>query len=84
MIRLLFFARLRENLGRSAETIELPPSVTTVRALTEWLRERGESWQRELQCDSAVRVAVNQKVANWDTGIADGDEVAFFPPVTGG
>ena len=84
MIRVLYFARLKENLGSSGEAIALPPAVRTVRQLVDLLRERGGVWQSELAGSKSLRVAVNQAIADWDAGVSDGDEVAFFPPVTGG
>jgi len=84
MITLLYFARLRETLGLSSEQATLPADVADVRSLTEWLRQRGGTWPEELAQDKPVRVAVNQDMADPDTTVRDGDEVAFFPPVTGG
>lgn len=84
MITLLYFARLRETFGLSAEQANLPADVTDVRSLTEWLRQRGGAWHEELAQDKPVRVAVNQDMADPDTAVRDGDEVALFPPVTGG
>lgn len=84
MITLLYFARLRETFGLSSEQASLPADVTDVRSLTEWLRQRGDAWLEELAQDKPVRVAVNQDMAAPDTAVRDGDEVAFFPPVTGG
>jgi molybdopterin synthase sulfur carrier subunit len=84
MITLLYFARLRETFGLSSEQADLPADVKDVRSLTEWLRQRGGAWQEELALDKPVRVAVNQDMAAPDTAVHDGDEVAFFPPVTGG
>ena len=84
MITLLYFARLREALGLSSEQADLPAGVTDVQSLTEWLRQRSGTWQEELAQDKPVRVAVNQDMADSDTTVRDGDEVAFFPPVTGG
>lgn len=83
-IQLLYFARLREVFGRDREQIELPGDVQNVAALTAWLRGRGEIWERELAPGKPVRVAVNQDMAAAETAVANGDEVAFFPPVTGG
>jgi molybdopterin synthase sulfur carrier subunit len=80
----LFFARLREVLGCERERVSLPPGPRTVAALREHLRARGGSWEAELGARKPVRVAVNQDMAHADTPLADGDEVAFFPPVTGG
>ena len=84
MVNLLYFARLREALGRDKESLALPAGVRTVSALTDLLRGRGAAWESELAPAKPVRVAVNQEMATSDTPIADGDEVAFFPPVTGG
>ena len=84
MIQLLFFARLREELGTSAEQFALPAEVTKVAQLREALRARGGAWERMLAPQKALRIAVNQVMAQGDTAVRDGDEVAFFPPVTGG
>lgn len=84
MLNILYFARLKETLGRDAERIDLPPGVADVAALTDWLRARGGVWSEELAASRPVRAAVNQDMARPDTPIRDGDEVAFFPPVTGG
>ena len=84
MVRLLYFAKLREDLGRAEETIALPPGVDTVAGLRAHLMARGSAWQRGLAQGSALQVAVNQDVAQPDTPVKAGDEVAFFPPVTGG
>lgn len=84
MVTLLYFARLREAFGLSTEQAELPAQVKDVRSLTEWLRQRRGVWQEELAPGKPVRVAVNQDVASADTAVRDGDEIAFFPPVTGG
>lgn len=84
MLNLLYFARLREVLGRETERIELPADVSTVAGLAAWLRTRGDAWERELAPGKTWRAAVNQDMAQPDTPVRDGDEVAFFPPVTGG
>ncbi len=84
MITLLYFARLRETFGLSSEQTNLPADVADVGSLTEWLRQRGGAWQEELAHGRPVRVAVNQDMATPDTVVRDGDEIAFFPPVTGG
>jgi molybdopterin converting factor subunit 1 len=81
---LLYFAWLREQIGHDAEEIDLPPDVQTVGALIEWLRGRGERYATALADRSVVRVAVNQEFAEADQAISNGDEVALFPPVTGG
>ncbi len=84
MITLVYLARLREALGAAVEKIELPGEVGTVAALLAWLRTRGGAWAAELAPGRAVRVAVNYDMARPDTPVKAGDEVAFFPPVTGG
>lgn len=84
MITLLYFARLRESFGISSEQAHPPAHVVDVRSLTEWLRQRGGAWQEELAQNRPVRVAVNQDMAGPDRAVCDGDEIAFFPPVTGG
>ncbi len=84
MITVLYFARLREALGTGSETIALPAGVRDLESLRAALIGRGGAWAQALGPGSAVRAAVNQSMALGDAPIADGDEVAFFPPVTGG
>jgi len=83
-VKVLFFAALREQLGTSGEDIELPSSVATVAALRTHLISRGGAWQAALAEGKLVRMAVNQDMAKPAAAIKAGDEVAFFPPVTGG
>jgi sulfur-carrier protein len=83
-VTVLYFARLREALGRSSEQVSLPAGRQTVGALRAHLRGRGGPWEVELAADKPVRAAVNQDMAQGETSLADADEVAFFPPVTGG
>ncbi|MBZ0092073.1 MAG: molybdopterin converting factor subunit 1 [Sulfuricellaceae bacterium] len=84
MITVLYFARLRESLGLDREQIELSSSLSTVGDLIAHLRARGGAWQTELAPGKPVRIAVDQDMANPATPLADGCEVALFPPVTGG
>lgn len=84
MVKILYFARLREALGVSAEEVSVDSSIRDVASLVEWLRSRGSPWAEELAPGRAVRVAVNQRMADLETVVGDGDEIAFFPPVTGG
>jgi len=81
--RVLFFAGLREALGTSGEDLALPSQVATVGELRSYLVARGGVWDALAQGKS-LRVAVNQRLADPQAAICDGDEVAFFPPVTGG
>ncbi|HTT37356.1 MAG TPA: molybdopterin converting factor subunit 1 [Burkholderiales bacterium] len=83
-VTVLYFARLKEAFGRGSERIVLPQQVGTVADLRELLRARGGVWEKELAAGRAVRAAVNQDMAEPATPIRDGDEVALFPPVTGG
>jgi molybdopterin synthase sulfur carrier subunit len=84
MVKLLYFARLREDLGTGSEALALPADVTTVAALRAHLMARGGAWASVLANGKALRVAVNQEMADPATPVKAGDEVAFFPPVTGG
>lgn len=84
MIDILYFARLRERLGVARERLPLPAEVGCIADLLSHLSARGEPWTSALAADSAVLTAVNQELARADTPIADGDEIALFPPVTGG
>jgi len=83
-VSVLFFARLREAFGTEREDIVVAGPAPTVSALRELLRQRGGAWEKELAPNRSVRVAVNQDMANADTPLHAGDEVAMFPPVTGG
>lgn len=83
MVEILYFAQLRELLGREREQMMLAPGVRDVRSLMAALRERGAPWGETLR-NAAVRVAVNRTMAGAETPVADGDEIALFPPVTGG
>jgi molybdopterin synthase sulfur carrier subunit len=81
-IRVLFFARLREQLGSSGEEVDTADgaSVATLRAQ---LASRSAAWREALEARN-LRIAVNQDMAAADQVLKAGDEVAFFPPVTGG
>jgi molybdopterin synthase sulfur carrier subunit len=83
-ITLRFFASVREALDVSQEAAILPASVSTVGAVREHLAARGGVWAEALASDRSLRMAYNQVMCGPDTAVADGGEVAFFPPVTGG
>jgi molybdopterin synthase sulfur carrier subunit len=83
MITIRYFARLREDLGSAEEAVALPAGVNTVGGLRDWLIDRGPPWRETLSAP-AVLIAVNHETAGPAVAVQDGDEVAFFPPVTGG
>ena len=84
MVKILYFASLREHLGQSDEVLELPAGVADVHGLREHLIARGGGWASALAFGKAVRISVNQDLVRDNTPVKAGDEVAFFPPVTGG
>ena len=83
-VRILYFAGLRESLQTSGETVEVPEEVRTAGDLRQWLIARGAPFAEALGAGRAVRMSVEQAIANAATPLSDGAEVAFFPPVTGG
>lgn len=82
-IRVLYFASLREQVGIPEEDVHLDAGMT-VADLLKQLRSRGQRWAQALAWGQRIMIAVNQELARPDTLLGDGDEVAFFPPVTGG
>lgn len=82
-LHVLYFASLREALGTSGEQVELPAGVASVGDLRAHIASRGEPWVA-LATVKNLRAAVNQAMVGMDTVLKDSDEVAFFPPVTGG
>ena len=83
-VKVLYFASVREKLGKDAEELDLPAGVATVAGLRSHLRSRGGAWADAMAEGKLLRAAVNQDIAQPATAIKAGDEVAFFPPVTGG
>lgn len=83
-VTILYFAWLRERAGTSEERLALPPGVGTVEALVAWLSDRSPGHRAAFENRAVIRCAVNQEFAPPSTPIRPGDEVAFFPPVTGG
>lgn len=80
-VRIFYFAGLKEALGLAAETVELPANVDTVASVRDWLVTQGRD---KLATAKNLRFAVNQELADLETSVKEGDEIAFFPPVTGG
>ncbi len=83
-MKLLYFAWVREKLGRQEEELTPPPEVRTVGDLLRWLRSLDAAHAEALADENVLRVAVDQAHANLDTPLKNAREVAFFPPVTGG
>lgn len=79
-----YFALLREAVGTDTEALEVPNTVRTVADLQAWLIESSDVRARAFAGVKRIRAAVNASMAPADTPLNDGDEVAFFPPVTGG
>lgn len=83
-MRICYFAWLRERIGLAEEELTPPASVNTVGRLLDWLASRGPAHAAALADRRIVRVAVNHEYARDDAAVAEGDEIALFPPVTGG
>lgn len=84
MVEIKYFAQLSENLGVRTEQIELNQQVKTADDLVNQLINRGGNWAEEFSGDNKILVAINQQMSEPGSLVNDGDEVAFFPPVTGG
>jgi len=83
-IKILYFARIKEAVNYSTEEITLPNDVSTVTALKNYLSLRGDVWADLFNGKQVVRAAINHELVDNLASIKSGDEVAFFPPVTGG
>jgi molybdopterin synthase sulfur carrier subunit len=83
-VKLLYFAWVRQRIGRSEEELSIPSSIATVASLVDYLRRRGPGYEAAFERPELLRCAVNQEHARFDAPIGPNDEVAFFPPVTGG
>jgi sulfur-carrier protein len=83
-LRVLYFAWLRERIGKTDEDIALPQDVRTAGELIAWLTQRGDEYAHAFENPKVVRVAIDRKHVKHDAAIAGAREVAFFPPMTGG
>ena len=83
-INLLYFASLKETLNCDQEILELDKDIDTIQDLKTFLVKRGGVWKSSFLANNALLASVNHQMANEQTSIHDQDEVAFFPPVTGG
>ncbi|MCD6075706.1 MAG: moaD [Rhodospirillales bacterium] len=83
-MKILYFASIREKIGHGEDDASLPSGVASVADLVAWLQTRGPNYARALGDLRGVRVAVNQEHVKFDHPVANDDEIALFPPVTGG
>ncbi len=84
MVKLVYFAWVRERIGKSEEEIVLPESVTTVGDLLDHLKSRGEEYGLALEHTDVIRVAIDRQHRHHDAPLAGASEIALFPPMTGG
>lgn len=83
-MKIKYFAWVRERVGKSEETIELPANVKTVEELIAWLAARGETYAHAFETPRVIRVAIDHAHVKQDAAIKGAREIAFFPPMTGG
>ena len=83
-MKIIYFSWVRDKTGVGSEEVSLPADVGTVAELMEWLKSKGEGYKQAFADISVIRAAVNQEHVKLDHPVGPGDEVAFFPPVTGG
>jgi molybdopterin synthase sulfur carrier subunit len=83
-MKLVYFAWVRERIGKPEEEIALPPDLITVEDLVRWLRVRGEEYAHAFENPKVVRAAIDRRHVKPDAAIAGAGEIAFFPPMTGG
>lgn len=84
MVKIVYFAWVRERIGKAEETVELPSGVATIADLVGWLRARGPEYANAFAKPEVVRAAIDQAHVKPAASIAGAREIAFFPPVTGG
>ncbi len=83
-MRLLYFAWVKEQVGKASEDIALPPGIATVGELIAWLKTRGPEFENAFARAEVIRAAIDRSHARHDAPIGGAREIAFFPPVTGG
>ena len=83
-MKLLYFAWVRERIGKGEEVVEPPSGIATVADLMGWLAGRGEEYAFAFENPKLIRTAVNRTHVKPDAAIAGATEIAFFPPMTGG
>ncbi len=83
-MKLVYFAWVRERIGRTDEEVELPADVATIADLVRWLKGRGEEYEYAFENEGVVRAAIDQVHARPNAPLAGAREIAFFPQMTGG
>ncbi len=83
-VTLLYFAWVREKIGKSSETVLLPDSLHSVSDLIEWLKQKDEGYALAFEQSDKIKVAIDQDYIDHDSALGSAKEIAFFPPVTGG
>ena len=83
-MRLLYFAWVKEKVGRASEEVAIPENVATVAELIAWLKSRGPEFANAFEREHVIRAAIDQSHGRHDARIGHAREIAFFPPVTGG
>jgi molybdopterin synthase sulfur carrier subunit len=83
-IKIMYFAWVREKVGRAEEIVDVPASVQTVADLIGMLKTRGPEYTEAFARAEVIRAAIDQRHVKWDASLDGAHEVAFFPPVTGG
>jgi sulfur-carrier protein len=83
-MRLLYFAWVKEKVGRSTEDVALPAEIATVGELIAWLKTRGPEFANAFAREDVIRAAIDRSHVRHDASIGAAREIAFFPPVTGG
>jgi molybdopterin synthase sulfur carrier subunit len=84
MLKLRYFAWVRERIGKPEEVIEVPSNIATVGELMVWLASRGEEYAHAFKNLNVIRAAIDQRHVRADAAIKEAREIAFFPPMTGG
>jgi len=79
-----YFSWIKEHIGKSEEIIELPDDVTTISELMNYLNNLNDDYKKVFEKKDLIKIAVNKTYCSFETKISDNDEIAFFPPVTGG
>ena len=83
-MKILYFAWVRDKIGLDSEEFDLPPGINTAGDFIEWFKSRGEAYAKVIGASDTVKMAINQEYAGPEDTLTNEDEVALFPPVTGG